>query len=77
MLQREAHPYRFGEMTIVRLEGNRFRLEGNWSCTDHSSDHFQLIYEALEMASVGQDKFAHDFADMCAELMNMTADWEV
>lgn len=66
--------YVFGQMKLTK-NGNRFTLEGNVMPNQDDSDHFQLIYEALEIAAHSQDIFSSDFADMCAEFMNMSVDW--
>lgn len=67
--------YQFGKMKLVK-NGTRFTLEGDVWPNDDGSDHFQLIYEALEIAAHSQDKFAPEFHDMVSELMNMSADWD-
>lgn len=69
-------PYKIGKLKITHLSNNRFILEGDCNPKDHSSDHFQLIYEALEIAAHSDDKFASDYADMVAELMILTANWD-
>lgn len=46
-----------------------FRMEGDIENT------FQLIYEALEIASRSDDIFAPDFAALASSLMEETADW--
>ena len=68
-----------GSLEIVRGEpeyANRFTLRGNYQIAGtHTADHFQLIYEALEIAAHSNDKFAPVFRAMCDELMDLTRDW--
>lgn len=64
-----------GTLQITKLSDTRFRLEGNWSISNHGSDHQQLIYEALEIAANSTDQYAPQFKAMLAEYMAITADW--
>lgn len=68
-----------GSLEVVRGEpehANRFTLRGNYQIVGtHTADHFQLIYEALEIAANSDDKFAPAFRAMCDELMDLTRDW--
>lgn len=76
-----SHPmvYVRGSLIIKRQEpttDGRFTLEGNFHVTKTmQADHFQLIYEALEIAAHSDDKFAPAFRAMCDELMDLTRDW--
>jgi len=73
-----------GELSLERLPGpsgtisdsTRFRLEGNWAAgMAKGADHMQLIYEALTIASVGDDKFRQVFNAFVQEFMALNADW--
>lgn len=58
-------------------ETGRFTMEADY-CRPNSintSDHFQLIYEALEIAAHSDDRFKQAFRDMCDELLNLSKDW--
>jgi hypothetical protein len=66
-----------GQMTIERLPGGRFKLEGNWALgPTQGSDHFQLLYEALEITAASDDKFKVTFKAMLDEYMTLTYDWD-
>jgi hypothetical protein len=69
-----------GGLTIERLNpgySGRFRLEGNWAIgRAEGSDHFQLIYEALEIAAHSDDKFKKVFEAFVNEFMTLTEDWD-
>ena len=75
------HPmvYVPGSLEIVRGEpehAGRFTLRGNYQAVGtHTANHFQLIYEALEIAAHSNDKFAPAFRAMCDELMALSEDW--
>lgn len=64
-----------GTLELTKLSDTRFRLEGNWSISNGGSDHQQLIYEALEIAANSNDQFKAQFAAMCKEYLELTADW--
>ena len=67
--------YVVGQMKIELSEDRQsFTLKGN-ALKDRSSDHFQLIYEALEIAANSKDAFKADFASMRDELLAQSADW--
>jgi hypothetical protein len=69
--------YMGNQFTVERLPDNRFRFEGNWSVgTVRGDDHFQLIYEALEIAAASNDKFKETFRKFGDELLEKTVDWE-
>lgn len=74
-----SHPmvYVPGTLSIVRDSDTRFTLTGNYQIAGtHAADHFQLIYEALEIAAHSDDKFKPAFRAMCDELMGLTAHWD-
>lgn len=66
-----------GSLVIERETDSRFVLKGNYMLGGtHTADHFQLIYEALEIAANSKDKFAPTFRAMCDELMDLTRTWD-
>jgi len=74
-----SHPmvYVPGSLTIEREANGRFNLTGNYQIHGtHAADHFQLIYEALEIAAHSTDKFAPAFQAMLNELMEKTVHWD-
>lgn len=80
-IARHPQSYIPGSLSIKRnVEGShtgRFTLEGNFQVGDMvNTDHFQLIYEALEIAANSTDKIAPQFRAMCDELMQLTMDWD-
>ncbi len=67
--------YQVGKMTLTR-DGDRFTLTGDVMPSGLGSDHYQLIYEALEMAAASDDKFAQDFSLMRDEIVSLSSDWD-
>lgn len=67
--------YKFGSLKLTK-QGNRFTLEGDITIGGTNTDHSQLLYEALEIAAASKDKFAPEFADFCAEYLELTKDWD-
>jgi hypothetical protein len=66
--------YITGQLKLTR-KGVQFTLNGLVMPETNASDHFQLIYEALEIAARSNDEYAKDFAAMRDELMALTEDW--
>jgi hypothetical protein len=69
----ETPAYVPGQLQCTKLSDTRFRLEGNYNSS--STDHFQLIYEALELVAAKDDKFVESFKLMSEELLKQSEDW--
>lgn len=71
---RSMSGYQTGRL-VIRKDGDRFIMVGDVYTSNNGGDHFQLIYEALEIAARSGDAFAADFAAMRDELLAASADW--
>jgi len=70
-------PYEFGKLKLtLNPDGRSFTMVGTVHPTTNESDHFQLIYEALTIASHTSDPYASEMADFVAELMSLSENWD-
>ncbi len=67
--------YRPGRVSLMKDQSGRFSLNGDFDSPGREIDHFQLIYEALEIAGQSEDLYASQFQGLCREIGDLSSDW--